>query len=93
MSLITPEVIQVYAEEDFKVICFFEDGKVTRYDMSNELKGVFEVLKDINTFKSKITILDNTLAWDLSGKRDDSDCLTIDPCTIYNAEDVTDKYS
>jgi hypothetical protein len=35
-----------------------------------------------------------TLAWDLSGKRDEYDCLDIDPFSIYeNGEDVRDPLS
>ncbi|MBC7326033.1 MAG: DUF2442 domain-containing protein, partial [Moorella sp. (in: Bacteria)] len=40
-------------------------------------------------FRNALTILDNTAAWDLTGKRDESECLTIDPWRLYNAEDIT----
>ena len=59
--------------------------------MSNDLDGVFAVLRDKDVFENTLTILDNTAAWDLTGKRNDSDCLTIDPWTLYNSEDVTDR--
>ncbi|MGB9845955.1 MAG: hypothetical protein ACPLRH_00430 [Desulfotomaculales bacterium] len=39
--------------------------------------------------KMRIYILDNTAAWDLTGKRDEAECLTIDPWRLYNAEDIT----
>lgn len=87
-----PELIQVVAEDNYQVICFFADGKVTKYDMSDELQGVFKPLKNQEIFKNTIIILDNTLAWDPSGKRDYSDCLSVDRTTIYNALDVTDRY-
>ncbi|QGP91610.1 hypothetical protein MGLY_09500 [Neomoorella glycerini] len=89
--MIPPALIQVYAdkERDYAIICQFVDGKVTRYDMKNLLYGVFEPLRDKEVFKNTLTILDNTAAWDLTGKRDETNCLTIDPWTLYNAEDIT----
>ena len=84
--MIPPALIQVYAEDDYSIICQFVDGRVTRFDMKDELFGVFEPLKDKNLFINTLTILDNTAAWDLSGKRDDSDCLTLDPWTLYVSE-------
>ena len=88
--MIPPALIQVYAEDDYSIICQFVDGRVTRFDMKDELLGVFEPLKDKNLFKNTLTILDNTAAWDLTGKRDDTDCLTIDPWTLYVAEEFYD---
>ena len=84
--MIPPALIQVYAEDDYSIICQFVDGRVTRFDMKDELFGVFEPLRDKNLFKNTLTILDNTAAWDLSGKRDDSDCLTLDPWILYTSE-------
>lgn len=86
-----PDIVQVYAVNNYKIVCYFADGKITLHDMSNDLDGVFAVLRDKSVFQNTLTILDNTAAWDLSGKRDDSDCLTIDPWTLYNSEDVTDR--
>ena len=89
--MIPPALIQVYAEGNYSIICQFVDGRVTRYDMKDELFGVFEPLKDKTLFKNTLTILDNTAAWDLSGKRDDSDCLTIDPWTLYVAQEYEEN--
>lgn len=89
--MIPPALIQVYADktDDYTIICQFVDGKVTRYHMRDKLTGVFEPLKNKDLFKNALTILDNTAAWDLTGKRDASECLTIDPWQLYNAEDIT----
>ena len=93
--MIPPELIQVYADEEreYAIICQFVDGKVTRYDMKDKLVGVFEPLKDKDLFRNALTILDNTAAWDLTGRRDESECLTIDPWRLYTAEDVTAEYT
>ncbi|BCV22915.1 DUF2442 domain-containing protein [Moorella sp. Hama-1] len=89
--MIPPALIQVYPdkEKNYAIICQFVDGKVTRYHMQNMLSGVFAPLRDKEVFKNTLTILDNTAAWDLTGKRDETNCLTIDPWTLYNAEDIT----
>lgn len=86
------KVIQVIPIEDFKVYVYFEDGKIKLYDMNNFIgKGVFKPLADTTIFKEKCTILNNTLAWDLSGNRDEFNCLDIDPYTIYeNGIDIKD---
>lgn len=86
------KVIQVIPTNDFKVYVYFEDGKIKLYDMKPLIgKGVFAPLLDIQIFKEKCTVMNNTLAWDLTGKRDEYDCLDIDPCTIYeNGIDITD---
>lgn len=89
--MIPPALIQVYAdrEKDYSIICQFVDGKVTRYDMNDKLTGVFEPLRDKELFRNALTILDNTASWDLTGKMDETECLTIDPWQLYNAEDIT----
>lgn len=93
--MIPPDLIQVYADEEreYAIICQFVDGKVTRYEMKDKLVGVFEPLKDKTLFRNALTILDNTAAWDLTGRRNESECLTIDPWRLYTAEDVTAEYT
>ncbi|MFZ5590278.1 MAG: DUF2442 domain-containing protein [Bacillota bacterium] len=70
----------------------FVDGKVTRYKMGDKLSGVFEALKDRQIFRDKLTILNGAAAWDLTGKRDETQCLDLDPWVLYNAEDVTEEF-
>ena len=54
-------------------------------------KKVFEPLKDINFFMNACTILNGTLAWDVTGTRDCSKCLDIDPEMLYRLESVSEK--
>lgn len=86
------KVIQVIPREDYKVYVYFEDGAIKLYDMKNLVGiGVFTPLLDKTIFKEKCTIMNSTLAWDLTGKRNEYDCLDIDPCSIYESgEDVKD---
>lgn len=80
------KVIQVVPTNDFKVYVYFEDGKIKLFDASNLItKGVFQKLQDKNVFKNTCTVLNQTLAWDLTGKFDPTDCLDLDPEELYNS--------
>lgn len=70
--------------QDYSVYVYFEDGKIVRYDMSQMLeKEVFRCLKEIEIFMNRCTVMNDTLAWDISGKWDNATCLDIDPDTLY----------
>lgn len=79
------KVVQVLPTNDYKVYVYFADGKIKLYDASELVeKGVFKQLKDIELFKKSCTVLNDTLAWDISGTYDSSNCLDIDPNNIYD---------
>lgn len=86
LKLIAPAIIQVRPAPtgEYSIICYFADEKVTRYCMKDNLYGVFEPLRNKDVFAKALTILDGTAAWDLSGRRDEGDCLTIDPWTCIS---------
>lgn len=87
-----PKVVQVIPYRDYKVDVYFEDGKIVCYDASQLLeKKVFEPLKDIDFFMNACTILNDTLAWDVTGTRDESKCLDLDPDMLYELENVKEK--
>ena len=50
-------------------------------------------LKDINLFMNSCTILNDTLAWDISGSRDASKCIDIDPDMLHSLEHATERFS
>lgn len=80
-----PEIVQVVPHPDYTVSVYFHDGKIVRYDMAPNLeKEVFAMLKDVQVFINTCTILNDTLAWDLSGCRDEGSCIDIDPDMLYN---------
>ena len=54
-------------------------------------KKAFAPLKNIDFFMNACTILNDTLAWDVSGNRDCSKCLDIDPDMLYSLENVEEK--
>lgn len=87
-----PKVIQVIPMTDFSVYVYFEDGKIVHYDMSHMIeKEAFSCLKDLDVFINQCTVMNDTLAWDISGNWDNTTCLDIDPDTLYALPAVEEK--
>ncbi len=79
-----PEVVQVVPHDNYTVDVQFQDGKCITYDVKPLLqKGVFERLRDKQFFKERCTVMNHTLAWDLSGHFDPTNCLDLDPEELY----------
>jgi hypothetical protein len=80
------KVIQVFPTNDFKVYIYFVDGKIKLFDAKELItKGVFRKLQDKDLFVSACTVMNDTLAWDVSGRFDPADCLDLDPEELYNS--------
>ena len=88
---IMPEVLQAVPGEDFTVYAYMNDGAVRLVDMKPliERGNLFAKLKNIDFFNS-VTVMNNTVAWDLSGVRDPYNCIDIDPCNIEECPIVAD---
>ena len=87
-----PELVQVYPTEDYHVYVYFEDGKIVCYDVRPLLeKEAFHPLKDQAFYMNNCTILNGTLAWDLSGDRDPSKCIDIAPDMLYELDHVREE--
>ena len=83
--MFSPEVVQVVPHENYMIDIMFHDGKIVKYDAKPLVgKGVFSVLEDKDFFMNRCTILNRTLAWDLSGEYDPTDCLDLDPVVLYS---------
>ena len=75
--------------DNFHVQVFFDDGKIVDYDATNDLKAeIMAPMRDIENFKNACTVMNGTLAWDISGKWDEADCVDIDPFTLYELEEI-----
>ena len=87
-----PVVVQAVAGPGKTVYAYFSDGRVKRYDMSAAIErgGVFAPLKNETFFSERLTVLNDTVAWDLSGRYDPCDCIDLDPFEVYAAETVSD---
>lgn len=83
------QVVQVVPTEDYTVYVYFEDGKIVCYDVKPLLsKEVFKQLLDKDFFIDACTIMNDTLAWDISGNRDITSCIDIDPDSLYELDAV-----
>ena len=79
------KVVQVLPTNDFKVYIYFSDGKIKLFNARELIsKGAFTKLQDINVFRNTCTVMNDTLAWDISGNFDSSNCLNIDSEELYN---------
>lgn len=84
-----PVVVQVIPLDNYHVQVFFDNGKIVEYDATSILQDdVFKPLQDIQTFKDTCTVLNDTLAWDLSGDRNPCECIDLDPFTLYELESI-----
>ena len=85
------QIVKVVPHEDYTVIVYFNDGKIVTYDVKPKLdQGVFRALKDVSFFIKNCKIMNDTLAWDLTGDNDPSQCIDIDPENLYELEYAED---
>lgn len=85
--MIIPEVVQATPQDNYIVEVLFRDGKVVYFDVKPLLnKGVFSLLKDESFFKNRCTVMNHTLAWDISGEYDSTRCIDIDPEVLYSIQ-------
>lgn len=87
-----PAVAQAVPGPDKTVFAYFTDGRITQLDMKPSIAqgGVFSQLADDAFFVSALTVLNETVAWDVSGCYDPANCIDIDPFTAYEAPAVKD---
>ena len=81
-----PFVLQVVPTDDYKIYSYFNDGSVRLFDVKPLIKPntVFEPLQDIKFFKSKATVMNGTAAWDITGNRDETACIDLDPLVLFD---------
>ena len=92
MQDLFPEVYQAVAGKDYTVYAYMNDGSVRLVDMKPFINkgGIFECLRNSKFFSEKLTILNNTVAWDVGGNRDVYSCIDIDPFEIQECPIVPD---
>ena len=91
--MIRPMLFQVLPTDDYEVHLYYDNGEIKKYDCSWVLSetGVFKEIHDITIFKNLCTIMNNTLAFDISQTRDPYHCIDICPDTVYNESVKCDK--
>lgn len=92
MDLI-PKVIQAVAGPIYTAYAYFHDGTVRLFDASPLLEkgGVFLPLRDVAYFRTRLTVLNNAVAWDIDGTREPGTCVDLDPCEMYESCPVVDN--
>ena len=80
-----PEVVQAIPGNGRTIYVYFSDGRIVSYDVSSLVKNgsVFAPLQDDDFFRSRLTVLNHTAAWDISGCFDPRTCIDIDPFELY----------
>ncbi|MCL2049123.1 MAG: DUF2442 domain-containing protein [Defluviitaleaceae bacterium] len=83
--MLRPRIFQVEPCPDFTVSVYFDDGTVKLYDARPLIKkgGIYAPLGDLDFFISRCVVMNNTLAWDMSGNWDSTECVDICPDLIY----------
>lgn len=87
-----PIVIQAVAGVDYTVYAYMLDGTIHKVSVRHlvERGGVWERLKDPDFFTNSLTVLNDTIAWDLSGNLDPSNCIDIDPFIVAECDTISD---
>lgn len=86
MNTFMPTVLQAIAGDDFTVYLYFNDGSVRQFDAKPLLRkgGVFAPLQDEAFFRSRLTVINDTAAWDMTGDRNPCTCVDLDPIELYD---------
>ncbi len=81
-----PKIFGVQPKENRIVYVHFDDGQIKAYDAKLLIQrgGIFQKLNDDFIFFERCTVMNGTLAWDLTGQRNADECIDICPDTIYN---------
>lgn len=92
MEQFFPKVLQAVAGENYTVYAYMNDGTVRLVDMKPLIAqgGIFEQLADDDFFVSRLTVLNDTVAWDLTGAHDPAVCIDIDPFTVAEMPIIAD---
>ena len=78
-------VVQAIPGEDYTVYAYFNDGSVRRADIKPIIAkgGIFARLADERFFRERLTVMNGAVAWDVTGIRDATQCIDLDPCTMH----------
>lgn len=80
-----PVVVQAVPGPGKTVYAYFSDGSIRHVNVQPLIKrgGVFDVLADDAVFCERLTVLNNTVAWDIAGNRNETRCIDLDPWKLY----------
>lgn len=80
-----PRVVKVMPGDGYTAYVWYNDGAVRLYDAEALIEPgtVFEPLADMEVFRSRMAVINNTLAWDMGGNLDPYKCIDLCPDVIY----------
>ena len=80
-----PEVVQALAGDNYRVYAYFSDGSIRQFDVKPLMAkgGVFSQLSNAAFFTYRLMVMGSTVAWDVTGDRDETKCIDLDPFTVY----------
>ena len=83
--ILMPAVLQAVPGDNFTVYAYCNDGAVRLVDVKPmiALGGVFAPLADADFFRDRLTVLNDTVAWDMTGDRDTTACVDLDADQIF----------
>lgn len=83
--LFMPAVLQAVPGDDFTVYAYCNDGAVRLVDVKPLIAkgGVFSPLAERDFFCNRLTILNDTVAWDMTGDRNTTACVDLDADQIF----------
>ena len=86
-------MLQAVPSDDYKVFAYMNDGSIRCIDIAPLIKAetVFERLADTDVFKSRLTVINDTVGWDFEGNRNPYKCIDIDPESIFEAPVVCES--
>ncbi len=91
--MLRPVLYQVLPTNDYKVYLYYDNGEIKLYDCSFILENerLYKKIQQIEDFKRLCTIMNRTLAFDISEKLDLCNCIDFCPDTIYLESVKVDK--
>ncbi len=85
-----PEVVQAVPGEGYTVYAYFTDGSIRLVDVAPLIDsgGVFAPLADPGYFRERLTVLNGSVAWDVTGNHDPTQCIDLDPLEIWRGSEI-----
>lgn len=79
------KIVQVIPHNDYLVDVYCNNGLCYRYN-AKTIVNKYRVLQDLDIFINTCTIINETLAWDLEGNKDDTKCIDVAHESIVESE-------
>ena len=84
--MLRPELYQIVPHADYTVDLYYDNGEIRRYDCGAFVlePAVAHFVKSPQDFQRLCAVLNHTLALDITGKLDPTQCIDICPDVVYH---------